>query len=129
MLLKFAESADEVQKTCSMDGMSLVEAMQQKRVDTAEELASRLEDQLSAGVTSVAADVCVLARLCKKLPSDAPQQGRATAVAEKFVQSASESTAAAEEALGSMDGLEQALQDLGCKTTGFREDLVTQVRR
>ena len=129
MLLKFAESADEVQKACSIDGMSLVEAMKQKRVDTADELTSRLNDQLSAGMMSVTGDICTLARLCKKLPADAPQQGPARAAAEKFIQKASQSPSGAEEALQGIESLEQALIDLGCKTAGFREELVSQAAR
>lgn len=129
MLLKFAESADEVQKACSIDGMSLVEAMKQKRVEMTEELTSRLDDQLSAGLSSVT-DLCALARLCKKLPSTESHQIRsAAAVAEKFRQVAASQPSVAEEALQGIEGVLQALQDLGCATDGFRDHLVSQVSR
>jgi len=129
MLLKFAESADEVQKACSIDGMSLVEAMKQKRVETTEELTSRLDDQLSAGLSSVT-DLCALARLCKKLQSTETQHfQRAAAVAEKFRQVAASQPSVAKEALQGIDGVLQALQDLGCTTDGFRDDLVSQASR
>ena len=129
MLLKFAESADEVQKACSIDGMSLVEAMKQKRVEMTEELTSRLDDQLSAGLSSVT-DLCALARLCKKLPSTETQHFRsAAAVAEKFRQVAASQPSVAEEALQGIEGVLQALQDLGCATDGFRDHLVSQAVR
>ncbi|CAJ1366533.1 unnamed protein product [Effrenium voratum] len=131
MLMKFAESADEVRQSCVIPGTALVEEMSQKRVEVADELIEAIRDQITAGqLSSLGQDICILSRVCKKLPTDAPQQKNAKAVASRYMDSLSSLDAQVDEStLQSAAELQEALKTLGCDPGDLKAKILEKVSR
>ncbi|CAK9101987.1 unnamed protein product [Durusdinium trenchii] len=129
LLQKFAESADEVRVACSIPGRPLVEAMREKRTETASELISTIRDEISAGqVGSLAKELGALSRICKRLPPESSIPKEAAAVGSRFLESlATAPLAEVEMLMPSISAVSAALKDLGGDAADLRGKLLGRV--